>query len=223
MAVAMDPPPPHTPAQIVRIIDGDTLTVTPSTNPSAPPETLRLACIDAPELAQTPYGSAARDRLQTLAPPGTAVTIRPLDHDRYGRTVAEVFQGDTNLNLTLVQEGQAVVYDAYIAPCDSGAYYGAQQTAQGDRRVFWQPDQPTLPWDFRHNPRTPAPSTAVPAPLMADSSSNPLPPCVQTDCNCTLTDLANQREAKRVLNAFPGDPHRLDGDKDGKPCESLPP
>ncbi|MEL7314909.1 MAG: excalibur calcium-binding domain-containing protein [Cyanobacteria bacterium J06559_3] len=27
--------------------------------------------------------------------------------------------------------------------------------------------------------------------------------------------------AQDVLNAYPGDPHRLDGDDDGEACESL--
>jgi hypothetical protein len=33
--------------------------------------------------------------------------------------------------------------------------------------------------------------------------------------------LQAEARAEAVLNAFPGDPHRLDGDDDGIPCESL--
>jgi hypothetical protein len=47
-----------------------------------------------------------------------------------------------------------------------------------------------------------------------------LPACVKTDCNCS--NFSTQAEAQRVLNAFPHDPFRLDGDKDGVACESLP-
>ncbi|WP_176392085.1 excalibur calcium-binding domain-containing protein [Marininema halotolerans] len=38
------------------------------------------------------------------------------------------------------------------------------------------------------------------------------------DKDCS--DFTNQKEAKKYL--LPGDPHRLDPDRDGKPCESLP-
>ena len=50
--------------------------------------TIRMACIDAPETAQRPYGAASRQRLQELAPIGSVVTLRPQTIDRYGRTVA---------------------------------------------------------------------------------------------------------------------------------------
>ncbi|MBD1847481.1 excalibur calcium-binding domain-containing protein [Cyanobacteria bacterium FACHB-63] len=36
------------------------------------------------------------------------------------------------------------------------------------------------------------------------------------------SDFRTQAEAQRVLIAFPNDPFRLDGDKDGVACESLP-
>ena len=46
------------------------------------------------------------------------------------------------------------------------------------------------------------------------------PNCVNTDCNCS--DFSTQAEAQQVLDGFPGDPYRLDRDKDGIACESLP-
>jgi hypothetical protein len=45
----------------------------------------------------------------------------------------------------------------------------------------------------------------------------PLPECVKTDCDCK--DFNTQQEAQRVLDAFAGDPHKLDRDKDGIACE----
>ncbi|XWK89477.1 MAG: excalibur calcium-binding domain-containing protein [Phormidium sp.] len=47
-----------------------------------------------------------------------------------------------------------------------------------------------------------------------------LHPCVQKKCNCR--DFSHQREAQAVLDAFPNDPHRLDRNKNGLACESLP-
>jgi hypothetical protein len=53
----------------------------------------------------------------------------------------------------------------------------------------------------------------------SNSNSSNLPACVDTDCNCS--NFSNQQEAQQVLEAFSGDPHRLDGDGNGVACESL--
>jgi hypothetical protein len=69
--------------------------------------TVRLACIDAPEMAQVPYGAQSRAYLQTrLRIVGAPVTLLPQTVDRYGRTVAEVI-GEINLGLAMVEDGQA--------------------------------------------------------------------------------------------------------------------
>ncbi len=64
------------------------------------------------------------------------------------------------------------------------------------------------------------PTTFTPSPSTAPSKTASLPDCVNSDCNCS--DFATQQEGQAVLNAFPNDPHRLDGDSDGIACESLP-
>jgi hypothetical protein len=53
-----------------------------------------------------------------------------------------------------------------------------------------------------------------------DNSTKKLPDCVQKDCNCR--DFQTQAQAQAVLDAFPNDPHKLDKNKDGRACESLP-
>ncbi|MEG4203780.1 excalibur calcium-binding domain-containing protein [Microcoleus sp. Pol7_A1] len=45
------------------------------------------------------------------------------------------------------------------------------------------------------------------------------PSCVNSDCNCS--DFATQAEAQQVLEAYPGDPFKLDRDKDSIACETL--
>lgn len=92
-----------TPVAVLSIGDGDTVTV----SNSGRRVTVRLACIDAPETAQAPYGGKARSALQALAPVGASVTIQGSKKDRYGRTVAEVFGDSTNFNLELVRRGNA--------------------------------------------------------------------------------------------------------------------
>ncbi len=47
-----------------------------------------------------------------------------------------------------------------------------------------------------------------------------LPDCVNSDCNCS--DFKTQEEAQAVFNYFGDDRFRLDGNKDGLACTSLP-
>ena len=44
--------------------------------------TIRLACIDAPEMAQTPWGQQSADRLKQLLPAGQAVQVREIERVR---------------------------------------------------------------------------------------------------------------------------------------------
>jgi hypothetical protein len=62
-------------------LDGDTLVCNR--------QKVRLTNVYAAELNE-PGGSAAKRRLQTLIASGE-VTLRPFGHDRYGRTLAEVY------------------------------------------------------------------------------------------------------------------------------------
>ena len=60
-------------------------------------------------------------------------------------------------------------------------------------------------------PRTTASSTA------ASTQSVSFPPCVNSDCNCA--DFSSRTQLLAVFNSTAGDPHQLDGDDDGVPCE----
>ena len=75
-------------ATVVSVGDGDTMRV----REGGRQLTIRLACIDAPEIAQKPYGARAREPLQQLAPVGSEVALQIQTRDRYGRSVAEVFR-----------------------------------------------------------------------------------------------------------------------------------
>jgi endonuclease YncB( thermonuclease family) len=133
-------------ARVVSIGDGDTIRVQQGDKL----ETIRLACIDAPEMAQVPYGDQARRYLQTRLRLEQEVTIHPLNSDRYGRTVAEVI-GDINLNLALVEDGQAFVYAKYLGQCDAREYLDAEYRASRHRFGIWRvPGGIERPWLFRH-------------------------------------------------------------------------
>jgi endonuclease YncB( thermonuclease family) len=113
--------------------------------------TIRLACIDAPEMAQGAMGQAARVALAGMVQSG-ALEIRPQTTDKYGRTVAEVFVGDRNVNLELVRYGHAFAYRKYLAQCDQAAYLGAEAWAQQYGQGVWRYGT-ERPWDYRQRRR----------------------------------------------------------------------
>ncbi len=199
--------------KVQKISDGDTITV--QTNQDS--LTIRLACIDAPE-SDAPQGQQASQRLQQLIPIGTQIRLNIVDTDRYGRKVAEVYKGNNLVNLWMVQEGQSLVYRKYLANCPDNAQrlLDAEVKAQRKQLGFWglPPKSQIFPWDWRRGIRT-----VNPLPQPTPNASN-LPACVNSDCNCS--DFATQADAQRVLEAFSGDPHRLDSNSDGVACESLP-
>lgn len=98
----------------VRIIDGDSLFVAG--------REVRLAGIDAPELAQTcrregrdwPCGRVARQELAAMVG-GAAVRCRVREHDRYGRALARCEAGGNDLGASMVRAGYALAYGAYDA------------------------------------------------------------------------------------------------------------
>ncbi|WP_126148349.1 thermonuclease family protein [Synechococcus elongatus] len=142
-------PAPAIAQTVTRVSDGDTIRVMLN----GKEERIRLACIDAPEMRQAPFGKASRDRLLQLAPVGSTVRLRTLTRDRYGRIVAEVFRNAQNLNLKLVREGQAVVYRQYLQNCDRNQYLPAELEAKQRRSGFWRSGSPIMPWDFRRAQR----------------------------------------------------------------------
>lgn len=148
---------------VVSVGDGDTLTVK---GPNQQNMTVRLACIDAPERAQAPWGAAATTRLKSFVPAGNRVTVREIEKDRYGRTVAELFVGSKSINLSMVQSGHAVVYHQYLNACagTKQQYLNAEANAKQNKLAFWSQACLTLPWDFRAGKTTcatPVPKTRI--------------------------------------------------------------
>ena len=193
--------------------DGDTIRV----RTSAQTLTVRLACIDAPEMSQRPYGQASANRLKQLLLVGQAVSLNVVDKDRYGRTVAKIYSGSLSVNLALVQEGQAAVYRQYLTGCPElrERLLSAEASAKSRQLGLWAQSNPVMPWDYRKGAKSanrPARATNVfTAPIVRSRPNR--------DYNCS--DFRTQAEAQRMLNAYPGDPFRLDGDHDGIACESL--
>lgn len=69
-------------AEVLSIGDGDTIRVRQASRVI----TVRLACIDAPETAQSPNSQQARRDLQQRLPIGPEVSLEIKTNDRFGRT-----------------------------------------------------------------------------------------------------------------------------------------
>jgi micrococcal nuclease len=197
---------------VVSVGDGDTIKVKSQQQTI----TVRLSCIDAPEIKQKPWGERSRVRLKQLLPPGTPVNIRTVDKDKYGRTVAEVFSQGRSINLQMVREGHAVVYRQYLNGCATtkNQYLVSESQAKSKKLGFWNQAKPVMPWDFRHG-KKPAnqPTSTTPVrkecdPAYPDVCIPPYPP----DLDCGEISYRNFR-------VLASDPHGFDGDGDGVGCE----
>lgn len=187
-------------ATVLSIGDGDTIRV----QQGGKRTTIRLACIDAPEMAQTPDGANARSYLQSRLRLGSSVTLRPQTVDRFGRTVAEVI-GEVNLNLALVEDGMAFAYRKYLGQCDGKEYVDAEYRASRSRFGVWRvPGGITRPWDFRRG-RSSGRSA---------NSTESNPGGRRYRCS-EIGSLARAQELLRQGHTY------LDGNDDGVACESL--
>jgi endonuclease YncB( thermonuclease family) len=135
--------------EVLRVKDGDSLVLyRPDVKRTSE---IRLAGIDAPELAQ-PWGLQARSALRRKVE-RRAVRVEITDRDRYGRLVARVWVGPTYVNAYMTQFGHAWAFDRYMK--DSRIRAG-QELARREKRGLWAlPPQDRLPpatWRDR-NPR----------------------------------------------------------------------
>jgi len=78
---------------------------------------------------------------------------------------------------------------------------------------------PTIQHDNAQDNAVESPSPK-PTETVSSNGEENLPGCVNWNCNCS--DFTTQKEAQRVLDEFPDDPHGLDKNNDGVACESLP-
>jgi endonuclease YncB( thermonuclease family) len=185
-------------AKVLSIGDGDTIRI----RQSGRAVTVRLACIDAPETAQGTYGQQARSYLQQRLPVGREVRLEVKTTDRYGRSVAEVIS-EININLAMVEDGQAFAYRQYLSGCDAKEYLDAEYRASRRRFGVWQVEGGiTRPWDFRRARR----SAAIP-----DGTT---PGGRRYRCS----EIGSYALAQQLLRQ--GHTY-LDGNADGEACESL--
>jgi len=128
--------------KVVAIADGDTFTLLTYDNKQMK---IRLHGIDCPEKKQD-YGKVARQRLSELIF-GKMVRTKKIDTDRYGRTVALVFnQSGECINEQMLREGLAWQYIKYDS---NPAWRQLEEEARNKGAGLWSRPNPTPPWEWR--------------------------------------------------------------------------
>ena len=132
------------------IYDGDTLRVVKGDEELK----IRFCGIDAPEKKQ-PMGIESRDYLRSLVDSGNGeLLVVPIEKDRYGRTVAELYVPDRknsaiNLNLEMVRAGYAWHYAQYSDTCTMrDQLIAAEGMAKNEGIGIWS-GNPQPPWEWR--------------------------------------------------------------------------
>jgi endonuclease YncB( thermonuclease family) len=147
-ALGADPPPYVLEGKVVRIADGDTLTILEGPNAQ---HRIRLFGIDAPAKGQA-FGTKAQ---RALADKVFSKTIRVevVQIDRYGREVGRIYLGDRFINAEMVRDGFAWRYPQF----DLAREFSRLETdAREHKRGLWADAHPVPPWEFRREKRQPA-------------------------------------------------------------------
>jgi endonuclease YncB( thermonuclease family) len=129
------PPPPPDDVRIVRVLDGNTIVVTPYGDPFR----VRLACIHSPQLHQGATGLAAKAALESLLLSGTWVTLATRSTATDGVELAEIIPhgSKVSINLRLVQDGMAFMDRNPSSLCNQESYREAEWSARTRRLGLW--------------------------------------------------------------------------------------
>ena len=219
-----------TPAQgalkVVKIYDGDTVTMADGLK-------IRLLQIDAPELAEKEcFAKESKTALVNLLAKKGTVTLKAdpasASFDRYGRALRYIFVGKLNVNLEMVKLGAAA---PYFYQGEKGIYSAAMLKAAQDAKFYkvglWKtcPGTQLVPTKAITTYKTVGTPVASPitTPATVPSPSTGCDPnyagCIPLfppDLNCS--DIKALGLAP--VTVLGKDPHRLDGDGDGKACTS---
>jgi micrococcal nuclease len=200
-------------ATVSYIVDGDTIALTSGPH-------VRLVQIDTPEVGSGEcYSRRAAKDLRRIVPAGARVVLQSdqrLDSvDRYGRLLRYVFYRGLNVNLRLVEQGDATVWFYHG---DRGRYaarlLAAARRARAEKRGLWGSCRAV--W----NPYGPATTEPEHRPVGGKPSGN-CDPSYPTVCiPPPPPDLDCSDVKYRNFKVLAPDPHHFDGDHDGIGCET---
>lgn len=214
---------------VVKVVDGDTLSI----DMDGKSQTIRLIGLNTPETVDPRkpvecFGKEASNKAKELLIGKKArIEKDPSqgDYDKYQRLLAYVFLEDgTNFNKWMIENGYGYEYTYDLPYKYQKEFKLAESQAKSQKKGLWadgicdQPKQET-------KTTTPAPTTS-PKPAsqpkpQPTTSSNYI--CSYNAYNCS--DFSTHAEAQAAFEACGGtsnDIHRLDQDKDGIACETLP-
>ncbi|MBD1904349.1 thermonuclease family protein [Trichocoleus sp. FACHB-6] len=141
--------------KVERVISGQTLEVVDTSKPSALIERVRLLGIEAPDMKQQPWGTAAREKLKQLI--GGQIVLLESEgstKDQFERTLAYVWKDGMLVNEQLVVEGYV-----YVPRSINNKYEqrltNAQEFARLMGKGIWNPEKPMrlTPTEFRRQNR----------------------------------------------------------------------
>jgi len=138
--------------RVERVVSGQTLEYLDPTTPTPTMQQVRLIGIAAPDLNQSPWGRAARERLRQLTQgQDVLLELGSESRDRYNRVLAYVWLEGVLLNQQLVEEGYVLAEEQLPNTKYSQTLEHAQLEARLMERGIWNPQQPLrlTPHEFR--------------------------------------------------------------------------
>ncbi len=137
--------------KVIRVADGDTLTI----RTSQPPDyRIRISGIDAPEKGQ-PFGNRSKQNLAQLALNKQA-QLDCYKTDRYQRKVCRVAVEGRDGGREQVRVGAAWWYRAYAkeqTAAERREYENAEDQARAAKGGLWREHNPVPPWEWRRSQR----------------------------------------------------------------------
>lgn len=152
-------PPQGTIVQVRRVISGQTIEVLGLGEQATVAQTVRLIGLDAPDLAQDPWGQAAKAHLETLIEQQPVlIELDAQPRDTHQRWLAYLWQGNQLLNEAMLKAG----YGLAVSRAPNLRYRDRLNHAQSYARVMgqgiWDPRNPMrqTPAEFRRQAAQPA-------------------------------------------------------------------
>lgn len=132
--------------KVIKVADGDTITILEENGDKT---RVRFYGIDAPEKKQN-YGIKSLDVLKNLIDK-KEVEIEVKDKDQYGRVVGIVYYDKKNINLYMLETGNAWWYKQYSK--HNIEFKTAEEKAKLEKLGLWKEKNPTPPWIYRKEKR----------------------------------------------------------------------
>lgn len=128
--------------KVIKVADGDTITILEENGDKT---RIRFYGIDAPEKKQD-YGIKSLNILKKLIDK-KEVEIEIKNKDQYGRIVGVVYYDKININLYMLETGNAWWYKQYSK--HNIEFKIAEEKAKSEKIGLWKEKNPTPPWIYR--------------------------------------------------------------------------